>query len=333
MNIELFHISWQLGWLIVFFISLPVAISFFIFQYRQRTKTRSILGLYNFSRISAFDQVRRIAKHAFHLMGLLFLCITLLQPKWNKKEEMVKQRGRDLFIALDISRSMLAQDCVPDRLMFAKQKIKKLVKLLSSERIGLLLFSGMAFVQCPLTQDYAAFEMFLDQVDVETISSGTTAIDKALTQTIQAFGDEDRKHRLLVLCTDGEDFSQRLGNVQQQAKQKNMKIFALGIGSPEGAPIPLYDQLGNNAGHQKDREGKIVITRLDEQRLHSLVSAIGGKYVRGCNDDDRDVQMIVHEIEQYEKQELTDRKASSLEHQYPWFLLVSFICYGLAWLL
>jgi Ca-activated chloride channel family protein len=332
MNIELFHIFWEINWLIVFFISLPITISFFVFQYVQRNKTRSVLGLYNFSSISTFDRIKRIAKHIIHFIGLLFLCITLLQPKWNKKEETVKQRGRDLFIALDISRSMLAQDCAPDRLMFAKQKIKKLVKLLSSERIGLLLFSGTAFVQCPLTQDYAAFEMFLDQVDVETISFGTTAIDKALTTAIQAFGDENRKHRLLVLCTDGEDFSQELDNVQKQAKQKNMKIFAFGIGSPEGAPIPLYDQLGNNSGHQKNHNGKIVITRLDEQRLNSLVSKIGGKYVRGC-DDDRDVQMIVHEIELCEKQEIADRKSSSLEHQYPWFLIASFICYGLAWLL
>ncbi len=332
MNIELFNISWDVSWLVIFFISIPVVFTFFVYQYLQRTKVRSALGLYNFNGISSFDSAKRIAKHVLHLIGLLFLCIALLQPKWNKKEETVKQHGRDLFIALDISRSMLAQDCVPDRLMFAKQKIKKLIKLLSCERIGLLLFSGTAFVQCPLTQDYAAFEMFLDQVDVETISSGTTAIDKAIMQTIQAFGDEKRKNRLLVLCTDGEDFSQRLGAVQQKAQQQNMKIFALGIGSPQGAPIPLYDQLGQPAGHQKDKNGKIVITRLDEQRLHSLVSAIGGKYVRGCKDD-LDVQTIVNEIERYEKEELSERSETSLEHQYPWFLIVSFVCYGLTWLL
>src|SRR5207244_4500475 len=120
-----------------------------------------------------FSPFKKTVKSIFLVLGITFLCIALLRPQWDKTEQKIAQEGRDLFIALDVSRSMLAKDCAPNRLECAKSKIKELVRNLSCERVGLILFSGSALVQCPLTSDYSAFHMFLDQVDVETISSGS----------------------------------------------------------------------------------------------------------------------------------------------------------------
>ena len=124
----------------------------------------------------------------------IFLFLALLRPMWNKKEETVEQEGRDLFIALDISRSMLATDCNPNRLTCAKDKIKKLLRMLSCERVGLILFSGSSIIQCPLTTDYGAFFMFLDAIDADTVSAGTTALDQAIAKAMEAFGQmKDKK--------------------------------------------------------------------------------------------------------------------------------------------
>ena len=215
--------------------------------------------------IHAASPGRSLFKIVLMIIGCCGLFLALLQPQWDKKEEMVEQRGRDLFIGLDISRSMLAQDIVPNRLAFAKEKIKKLVKKLSCERVGLILFSGSTFVQCPLTSDYGAFYLFLNQIDAESISSGTTAIDAAIAQAIEAFNrGADRKHKLLILFTDGEDFSSNLTKIKQDAIGAGMHIFTLGVGTTDGAPIPLFDARGNQQGHQLDKKGKVVITRLNE---------------------------------------------------------------------
>ena len=243
------------------------------------------------------------------------------------------QEGRDLFIALDVSRSMLARDYEPDRLNFAKKKIKRLLHTLDCERVGLLLFSGTAFVQCPLTSDHAAFTMFLDSVDVETISSGTTALDLAIKKVLEAFGQNpDRKNKLLVLYTDGEDFSSNLAGVKRQAHQEGLHIFTMGVGTPEGAPIPLLDEKGKPKGHQLDQKGAVVISRLNEGILHTLAADSGGAYIR-LTQDDTDIKALMRQVQQFEKEQLEDKKFATLEEQYPYFLLISLISFALEWLL
>src|SRR5271154_1561603 len=251
----------------------------------------------------AASPARAITKMILMIIGCCALFLALLQPQWDKKEEMVEQEGRDLFIALDISRSMLAQDLTPDRLEFAKKKIKKLVKKLSCERVGLILFSGSTFVQCPLTTDYGAFHLFLDQIGVETISSGSTALDAAIAQALEAFSrGVNRKHKLLVIFTDGEDFSSNLAHIKQEAINAGMHIFTIGVGTTEGAPIPLFDARGNQQGHQTDKKGKIIITRLNEGILYNLAQDSGGSYLRAQPDNDGDVDALVRSVEMFEKE-------------------------------
>jgi Ca-activated chloride channel family protein len=243
------------------------------------------------------------------------------------------QEGRDLYIALDISRSMLATDSQPNRLICAKEKIKRLIKKLSCERVGLILFSGSAFVQCPLTSDYAAFFLYLDAVDAELISSGTTALDQAIQQALTSFASvPERKSKLLVVLTDGEDFSQNLSNVKEEAAQSHLSIFTIGVGTPEGAPVPLFDHHGNIIGHQKDHKGGVVISRLNEEILANLSADAGGRYIRATENDD-DISLFVATVQGFEKEQLAERKHSRYEDQYHYFLLVSFICFVLEWVL
>jgi len=257
----------------------------------------------------------------------------LLRPQWDKREEVVQQEGRDLFVAVDISRSMLAEDYKPNRLEFAKEKIKKLVSKLKSERVGLLIFSGSTMVQCPLTSDYSAFFMFLDQLDVETISSGTTALDQPITRVLEIFeGMEGKKTKLLVIFTDGEDFSSNLAAVRQRAADQGVKIFTMGVGTPEGVPIPLINEKGERQGHIKDKAGNIVISRLNEGILSALASETGGIYLR-LTDNDKDLKQLISVVEQFEKEKFEDKKLPALQEQYHYFLLVSFVCFAIEWLL
>lgn len=311
-----------------------IAVLIYAMIRRQRIVAMLAASRWSDLLIHAASPTRSFIKTMLMILGCCALFIALLQPQWDKKEETVEQEGRDLFIALDISRSMLAQDLTPDRLGFAKQKIKTLLKKLSCERVGLILFSSSTFVQCPLTTDYGAFHLFLDQIGVETISSGSTAIDAAIKQALTAFSrGADRKHKLLVIFTDGEDFSSNLTTVKQEAVAAGMHIFTMGVGTPEGAPIPLFDARGNQQGHQLDKKGKVVITRLNEGILYNLSQDSGGAYLRAQPNNDTDVDALVHSVETFEKERMDDKKVSKFHEQYPYFVGVSFICFALEWLL
>lgn len=280
-----------------------------------------------------FSYAKQVVKLVLYCLSFFFLFLALMRPAWGKKEELVQQEGRELFIALDVSRSMLAQDRAPNRLAFAKAKIKTLVKKLGCERVGLILFSGSTVVQCPLTNDYSAFFMFLDQLDAETISSGTTALDAAIKKALTIFSKmPDKKSKLLVLFTDGEDFSSNLAQVKQDAIQAGMNIFTIGVGTPEGAPIPVVDHNGTQLGHQKDENGTVVISRLNEGILHSLAQESGGIYLRARDDND-DVRTLIARVERFEKEKFEDKSLSSVQERYAYCVVVAFICLLLEWLL
>ncbi len=268
---------------------------------------------------------RLITKSIVWATALFFIIATLLRPSWNKQEETVVQEGRDLFIAFDISASMLATDLSPNRLEFAKEKIRSLVNALPSERIGLILFSGSSFIQCPLTRDRNAFFMYLNQIDTSTIASGSTAIDTAIEQAINAFNQiGSQKNKLLVIFTDGEDFSTNLSGLRHKASQEGLTIFTIGIGTAIGSPIPLIDQSGKQAGHLKDKQGNIIITHLNDELLQNLATDLGGIYLH-ASQDQSDVHKLVALVMQREKEKREEKSYGQLQEQYPYFLLISFI--------
>ena len=154
-----------------------------IFKQRKKIVADKYLHLV----LHNYSPLKKMVKTILYFIGIFFIIAAFLRPQWDKKEQMISQEGRDVIIAIDISRSMLAQDVKPNRLKFAKEKIKKLLYNLSCERVGLIVFSGSTIVQCPLTTDYSAFFLFLDQLDVDTISQGTTALDKAIKTALDVF--------------------------------------------------------------------------------------------------------------------------------------------------
>lgn len=272
-------------------------------------------------------------KSGLLLLGLLGLFIALLQPQWGKKEHAVEQEGRELLVALDISRSMLAADIKPNRLAFAKAKIKKLIHLLGAERVGLLVFSGDAFIQCPLTRDTAAFALFLDNVDAETISSGTTSIANAISKALKTFASlPTRKNKILAVFTDGEDFSTGLSLIKDDAKKEGLHIFTYGIGTEEGAPVPLLDESGKPIGYQKDEQDKIVFSRLNRGILQALSRESGGKYIDPTQGDE-DIESLVVQVESYEKEKFEQKDIEVEEERYPYFLGMAFLCLLCEWIL
>ncbi|HEX2978227.1 MAG TPA: VWA domain-containing protein [Candidatus Babeliales bacterium] len=283
--------------------------------------------------VTHFSVIKLFFKVLLLMAGCASLFIVFLRPQWGTIEQTIEQEGRDLFIALDVSRSMLAQDKQPNRLAFAKEKIKQLVGTLKSERVGLVIFSGSALVQCPLTVDYGAFFLFLNQIDAETISSGTTALDQVLKKIIDVFTRAPaRKNKLVVILTDGEDFSSNLTKVREQAREVGVHIFTLGIGTPEGAPVPVVDDDGRQHGHQKNEKGEIVISRLNEGILRALSAESGGAYVR-ASDGDADIKELVRMVEQFEKEKFEDKTVPTLQERYPIFAVIAFVCFLLEWLL
>ncbi len=332
---DFFGIHWAGLDRAILFPFFAIIIGLIIYRLKQQQQfLKLIIHKKNIQVLFKGFSLRRQRVKAFLLIsGLIILFFALLQPQWGKKEETVVQEGRDLLIMLDISRSMLAQDLKPNRLEFAKIKIRALLDRLPVDRIGLIIFSGSAIVQCPLTADHHTVLSFLNQIVPETISSGTTSIDAALTQALRIFGkSEGRKNKLGLLITDGEDFSTNLNTIQRKAIQEQLHLFALGIGSKEGAPIPILDARGNQVGHERDATGNVALSSLDEKKLTTLCSALSGHAVVATYNN-QDIEQLGSLIEQYEKETFTDKSISRYDEQYPWLIICSFVLLALEWIL
>lgn len=329
-------ITWaEFQYFLIFFPFSVVAI--ILLAYRFYWQKRAALSLSNyessFKLLQNFSITKKSLKVILLSIGIICLVLALARPQWDSHDEVIKQEGRDIIIALDISRSMLAQDIKPSRLEFAKEKIKKLVNSLGSDRVGLILFSGEPFFQCPLTVDKTAFFNFLDAVTAESLSSGTTDLGKAIEKAVSIYKNmPSKKNKLLAIFTDGEDFSSNLAQVKQKAQEIGLHLFTFGIGTPQGAPVPVLDNEGGITGHQKDEQGNIVISRLNEPLLKSLAQASGARYVRMA-ENDRDIALLVESVKQFEKEKFEDKRFLSLQDKYYYFGIISLICLLLEWLL
>lgn len=283
--------------------------------------------------ISGASMSRRLLKITLLFISFFFLMLAILRPQWNKREEPIEQEGRDILIAVDISRSMLARDVEPNRLEFVKAKIKKIISNLSCERVGLIIFSGKAVLQCPLTTDYAAFFMFLDGLSVEMISSGTTNIEEALLKALEVFKSmETRQTKLLCIFTDGEDFSTDLQKTTSNLHEHGLVALTMGVGTLLGAPVPIVDIDGNYVGFEQDSSGSVIMSRLNEDLLRELANKTGGSYI-ATSKNDQDVQKLIQVVETFEKNTFGELSVIKFQEQYPYFVAVSFLCYLLEWLL
>jgi len=212
--------------------------------------------------------------------ALFFFAIALAQPQCGERAEMVKRRGIDVVVALDASKSMFARDVVPSRMERAKLELMTLLDELKGDRVAIVAFSGDAFIQCPLTSDYAAAKMFLRAVDPNSMPEGGTNIGAALLLSRQVLDSADRgaKDRVVVLISDGEDLTGDIGDGVDALKEAGAKVLAVGIGSEAGEPIPLLNKAGDVVGYKKDENGTTVITHLDRAGLTRIAEDTGGRF-------------------------------------------------------
>jgi Ca-activated chloride channel homolog len=252
--------------------------------------------------------------------GLLLMVFSMAGPSWGFSWEKVERRGVDVVIALDLSRSMLAEDVSPDRLTAAKREIKDLLELLQGDRVGLVVFAGSAFIQVPLTLDYNTFSVFLDQLDPNWVPIGGTDLGAAVRTSIDTFVAEERSSRAVILITDGEDHGGELEDAAQEAKQQGVHVFVVGVGSPEGVPIP-----DGEGGFIKERS-RVVLSKLDEPALKQLALTTGGSYVRSVSGVADLEQIYLEDIKTLlEARSLSSSRQRRSEERYQWFLLPAFL--------
>lgn len=269
---------------------------------------------------------RQGGKATLLIVGVLFLVLTLSQLQCGTHMEMMKREGVDIMIAIDVSASMLAEDMKPNRITKARQEVRGILDRLQGDRLGLVAFAGEAFIQCPLTLDYSAAELFLDIIDVGLIPKQGTAIGDAIRKATEAFESKERKHKVLILLTDGEDHNTNPIEAADEARGQGVKIYVIGIGSPVGEPIPITDRQGNKAGYKKDRNGEVVVTKLDEMTLQKIALNTGGKYYN-ASPGEMELDKVYDDIAKMEKKELEGKLLMQYEDrfQYPLALAIMLI--------
>lgn len=262
---------------------------------------------------------KRVTKFIIFLSAFALLIVAAANPQIGTRMEEVKQTGIDVFILLDVSLSMKAEDIKPNRLEKAKYQIANLIRKLQGDRIGMIIFAGEAFVQFPLTTDYSAANLFLDAVDFNSIPTQGTAIASAIELASKSFDYKTSTQKAIVLITDGEDHEGDIDKAVEEAVSKNILIYTIGLGSPEGVPIPITNKNGEQVDFKKDNEGNPVLTKLDENTLKEIASSGKGKYYRGTNYDDH-LQMIYDDLAKLEKSEFGIKKVTDYEDRYYYFL-------------
>jgi Ca-activated chloride channel family protein len=247
-----------------------------------------------------------------------FLVIGVANPQTGSKLEQVQRKGIDMVVALDISNSMLAQDIKPDRLSRAKQALFKLIDKLQGDRIGIIIFAGKAYTQLPITTDYAAAKMFVSTISPKDIPSQGTAIGEAIGLAIESF-DENEQSKAIIIITDGENHEGNATEAATSATQQGIRVYTIGMGLPDGSPIPVMNSYGQQTGFKKDREGNTVITRLNEVMLQQIAAAGNGDYVR-ANNTQAGLSKIFEKINALEKSEIETRMFTDYEDQFQYFL-------------
>ena len=312
-----------------FLLLLPILAAVFVWAQRssQSLVEKIVAPRLRLQLAGSVSPSRRIIRASLLLASLGFGIIALAQPRKGFVEKETKQKGRDVIIAMDTSRSMLATDIAPDRLKRAKLFTQDLVSLLQGDRIGLIAFAGSSFLQAPLTLDYAAVTNALDELDTNVIPKGGTNIAAAITTAREAFGKAEGQTRALVILTDGEELDADGIAAAKQAAQEGVRIFTVGIGSPEGSLISIRTEDGRQ-DFVRDRSGKPVTSKLDAARLNEMASATGGFYVQIGPDAARDLfQRGIEPMEMNEGGVFTARQPME---RYQWPLGVATACLALS---
>jgi len=263
---------------------------------------------------------RPLIKFIFINLALVALIFALAQPQFGSKLEEVKRKGVEIIIALDVSNSMLAEDIKPNRLENAKREIAKLVDKLSDDKLGLIAFAGDAYTQVPITTDFSATKMFLQTINTEIVSKQGTAIGKAIDLAKNSFSIESDKNKVIIIITDGENHEDNAVEKAKDAAAKSIVIHTVGMGETGGSPIPT----SQGRDFRKDKNGNVVISKLDEETLKKVAQAGNGVYVR-ANNSNSALDLVYEEINKMEKKEIESKIFSDYDEQFQYLIALALV--------
>ena len=266
------------------------------------------------------SRVRPVVMFSILMAALTLLIFAAARPQFGQSEHTEKRQGIEAIVALDISNSMLAEDVAPNRLDRAKQMLSKLMDNMVNDKVGLVVFAGEAFIQLPITCDYVSAKMFLNAIKPELIKTQGTAIGSALSTSIRCFGEQSDASRAIILITDGENHEDDAVAVAKRAKEEGIQVLVAGIGKPEGSPIPVP---GTN-NFMKDRQGNVVVSRLNEDMCREIAQAGGGIYVR-CDNTNTATKAIQKELNKLATQEIETQVFTDYNEQFQSFALIALL--------
>jgi Ca-activated chloride channel family protein len=246
------------------------------------------------------------------------LSLALVNPKIGTKLETVRSQGVDIVFAVDVSKSMLAEDIAPNRLEKSKQLVTQIINSLASDRVGIIAYAGKAFPQLPITTDYASAKMFLQNMNTDMLSSQGTAISEAIELAKTYYDDEEQTNRVLIIISDGEDHGGEAADIAEEAKEQGIRILTVGVGETKGGPIPIKRN-GVILNYKKDNDGETVITRLDENTLKEIAAETDGIYINGSNTTEV-VEAIKDVLAKMDKKEFESKQIADFKDQFQWFL-------------
>lgn len=309
----------------ILFVIIPIIIAIFLLVLWWKKKTQKKFADSNLLKRLAPDKsvFKPVLKLFFLLIGLSFLIISLANPKMGTKLKTLKREGVDVVFALDVSKSMLAEDIAPNRLEKAKQIIAKTIDKLGSDRVGIIIYAGNAYPLLPITTDHAAANMFLQSASPDMVSSQGTAINEALNLAKTFYNNDEQTNKFLVIISDGEDHQEETKQMAQNLTNEGVKIYSIGIGTERGGPIPMKLN-GSLIGYKKDRKGETVITQRKPKVLQEIAEISNGFYIDG-NKTDKPVKEIEKIITNAQKSEFETKQFSDYKDQFQWFVALGLL--------
>lgn len=302
------------------FAVLPVYLVLFVIYRIRKKKLLQKLGDPSLiEKLSPYSSgLRQNIRFILFLLGNAAIILAACEPQIGSRLEEVKRKGADIMIALDVSNSMKAQDIQPSRLGRAKQAISRLIDRLEGDRIGIIVFAGEAYVQLPITTDYAAAKLFLNYIDTDIVPTQGTAIGSAIDLAAKSFGEDNKHNKAIIVITDGENHEDDAMAAAKSAYEKGIIVHTIGMGSENGAPIPVVHNK-MQVDYKKDKDGNIIISKLDPVALSSISSEGGGKFIRATNSDDG-LAAVIKEINKMEKAEFGSKMITDYEDRFQYFL-------------
>lgn len=296
--------------------AIPVlAVAFILFHRRRMALLRQFVDRSLIADlVPDAGTAKRIIKQTFLLLALALLILAAANPQVGTRLEEIKREGIDVFVALDVSLSMKAEDIRPSRLDKAKRDVSALLRKLKGDRVGLIVFAGEAFVQFPLTADYSAADLFISAVDVESVPTPGTMIGSAIEKGLESFRDDLPTQKVIIVVSDGENTEGDLSGPINKAKEAGVRVYTVGMGTTEGGPIPIY-QGGTRTDYKRDRAGSIVLTKLDETALQHIALSTDGTYRRATSGGN-EIDDIFNELATLQKTEMGSLQVTGYEDQF-----------------